>query len=101
MGVGRWSTPRPGRITPGKTQYPMHRRLAGPKGQSGRVRKISSPLRFDPRTVQPVASRYTDCAIPALCMENIVILNVTNVMKILLVTSLRKNFVLSCLRAFN
>ena len=28
-------------------------------------RKISSPPGFDPRTVQPVASRYTDWAIPA------------------------------------
>ena len=32
----------------------------GPQGQSGRVRKISLPPGFDPRTVQPVASRYTD-----------------------------------------
>jgi hypothetical protein len=29
------------------------------------MRKISPPLGFDPRTVQAVASRYTDCAIPA------------------------------------
>ena len=29
------------------------------------VRKMSSPPGFDPRTVQPVASRYTDSAIPA------------------------------------
>jgi hypothetical protein len=28
------------------------------------VRKISSPPGFDPRTFQPVASRYTDYAIP-------------------------------------
>jgi len=26
------------------------------------VRKISPPPRFDPRTVQPVDNRYTDCA---------------------------------------
>jgi hypothetical protein len=38
------------------------RRLGGPQGRSGRVRKISSPPEFDPRTVQPVASRYTDWA---------------------------------------
>ena len=37
-----------------------HRRVGGPQGQSGRVRKISPPPGFDPRTVQPVASRYTD-----------------------------------------
>jgi hypothetical protein len=29
------------------------------------MRKITQPLGFDPRTVKPVASRYTDCAIPA------------------------------------
>jgi len=43
----------------------MYRRLSRPQGRSGRVRKISPPPRFDPRTVQPVASRYTDCVIPA------------------------------------
>ena len=33
-----------------------------PQGQSGQVRKISPPPGFDPRTVQLVASRYTDYA---------------------------------------
>ena len=50
----------------GNTRYPLYRRLGWPQGRSGRVRKISPPPGFDPRTVQPVASRYTDCAIPAL-----------------------------------
>ena len=36
----------------------------GPQGRSGRVRKISLPPRFDPRTVQPVASRCTNCTKP-------------------------------------
>jgi hypothetical protein len=36
-----------------------------PQGRSGLMRKISPPPRFDPRAVQPVASRYTDYAIPA------------------------------------
>ena len=36
------------------------------QGRSGRVRKISPPPGFDPRTVQPVANRYTEYAIPAL-----------------------------------
>ena len=53
----------PAALPPGKTRYPLYRRLGGPKGRSGRVRKISPPLWFDPRTVQPVASRYTDWAI--------------------------------------
>jgi len=46
----------------GKTLYPLYRRLGGPQGRSGQVRKISPPMGFDPRTVQPVASRYTDWA---------------------------------------
>ena len=52
-------------LPPGKTWYPLYRRLGGPQGRSGQVRKISPPPGFDPRTVQPVASRYTDYAIPA------------------------------------
>ena len=49
----------------GKNRYPLCRRLVGPQGRSGRVRKISPPPGFDPRTVQPVVSCYTDYAIPA------------------------------------
>jgi hypothetical protein len=40
----------------------LYRRLDGPHGLSGQVREISSPLGFDSRTVQPVASRHTDYA---------------------------------------
>ena len=46
----------------GKSQYPLYRRLDRPQGRSGRVWKISSPPEFDHRTVQSVASRYTDWA---------------------------------------
>jgi hypothetical protein len=54
---GGWSTPRPGRFTPGKeTRYPLYRRLGGPKGQSGWLQKISPPPGTDPQTFQPVAS---------------------------------------------
>jgi hypothetical protein len=49
-------------LTPGKTRYPLYRRLGGSQGRSGQVRKISPPQGFDPRTVQPVGSRYTSCA---------------------------------------
>jgi hypothetical protein len=45
---------------------PPGKRLGGAQGRSGRLRKISPPPGFDPLTVQPVASRYTDYAIPAL-----------------------------------
>jgi hypothetical protein len=37
----------------------------GPQGQSGQGRKTSPPPDFDPLTVQPVASRYTEYVIPA------------------------------------
>ena len=50
----------PADLLPIKTRYPLYRRLGWHQGRSGRVRKISPPPGFDPRTVQPVASRYTD-----------------------------------------
>ena len=60
---GDGSASRPGRsLPPGNIRYPLYRRLGGPQGRPGQVRKISSPTGFDPRTVQPVASRYTDYA---------------------------------------
>jgi hypothetical protein len=49
-------------VPPGKTPYPLYRRLGGPQGRSGHVREISSPPGLDPRTVQPVGSRYIDWA---------------------------------------
>ena len=58
-----WSAPRPGRFTPGeRPRYPLYRRLFGSQGRSGRVWNISPTPGFDPRTVQPSASRYTDWA---------------------------------------
>jgi len=50
-------------LLPAKTRYPLYRRLGGLQDRSEQVRKISPQLRFDPRTVQPVANRYTDYAI--------------------------------------
>jgi hypothetical protein len=49
-----------------KTQYPLYKRLDGTLYRSGRVRKISPPPEFNPRTVQPVACRYTDWILPVL-----------------------------------
>ena len=46
----------------GKTRYPFYRRLGGLQDRSEQVRKISPPPGFDPQTVQPVGSRYTDYA---------------------------------------
>jgi hypothetical protein len=49
---GGWSAPRPDR-------------RPRPQGRSGRVRKIAPLPGFDPRTVQSVASCYTDWTYPA------------------------------------
>ena len=51
-------------LPPGKTRYPLYRRLGGPQGRSGRVRKISPHTGIRSPDFQPVASRYTDWAIP-------------------------------------
>jgi len=48
---------------PGKTRHPLYRRLGGHQSLSGQVQKISSPPGFDPLSVQPVASCYTNYAI--------------------------------------
>ena len=59
---GEWSVARPGRTLPqGKTRYLLYRRLGGPQGRSGRAENLAPPG-FDSRTVQPVASCYTDLA---------------------------------------
>jgi hypothetical protein len=48
MGVGG-QRHTPGRFTPGKeTRYQFYRRLGGPQGRSGRMRKISPQPGFDP-----------------------------------------------------
>jgi len=59
---GEVSASRPGRsLPPGKTRYSLYRRLGGPQGRSRRTENLVPPG-FDLRTVQPVASRYTDYA---------------------------------------
>jgi len=49
-------------FTPRKEPVPFVQEAGRPQGRSGQVRKISPPPGFDPRTVQSVASRYTDYA---------------------------------------
>jgi hypothetical protein len=49
----------PAALPPGQTQYPLYR-MDGLQGRSVQVGRISPPPGFDPRTVQPVASCYTD-----------------------------------------
>ena len=63
MGGGGHRKPRP--------LYPRERdplpivQEAGPRGRSGWVRKILPAPEIEPRTIQPVASCYSDYAIPA------------------------------------
>jgi hypothetical protein len=67
-------------LLPGMTRYPLYRRLGRPQGRSGRLRKISPPPGCDPRTVQLVASRYTNWAIPAhLCTLKLLQLTCTQI----------------------
>ena len=56
----------PAALPPVITRCPLYRKLGGPQSPPGRVRKISSPQEFDSRTVQTLASSYTDWAIQAL-----------------------------------
>ena len=64
--VVKWLTPRSGLFTTGKeTRYSLYRRLGGPQVQCERVRKISPPPGFHPRTVRLVAIRYTTYTLPA------------------------------------
>jgi len=70
--VGQRHAPAP--LPQGKrpsTQF--YRRLGGPKGRSGQVRKISPPPGFDSQTFQPVVSRYTNYAImaPRACLRRV------------------------------
>jgi hypothetical protein len=36
----------PAVLPPGKTRYPLYRKLGGPQGRSGQLRKISPPTGF-------------------------------------------------------
>ena len=59
MGVGG-QRHAPAALPPGRTCYPLYRRLGGSQDWSGWVQKISPPLEFDPWTAQPITSHYTD-----------------------------------------
>ena len=53
----------PAALPPGKTRCQLCRRTGKPQDRSGRLRKMSTPPGFDPRTSQLVVSRYIDYAI--------------------------------------
>jgi hypothetical protein len=63
MGVGG-QRHAPSALPSTKARNSLYRRMGGPQARSGRVRKISPSTGFDPRTVQPIARRYIDWAIP-------------------------------------
>ena len=59
MGVdGQHHTPAA--LPLGKTRYPLYKRLGGFQGWSGQVQKILPSLGFDPWTIQPEVSSYTN-----------------------------------------
>ena len=61
LDMGGWSAPRPGRFTPG--ERPGTHCIGGwvgPRAGLDGCGKSRLPPGFDARTVQPVASRYTD-----------------------------------------
>jgi hypothetical protein len=62
MGVGG-QRHAPAALLPGKT--PGAGGWVGPRAGLEQVRNISPPPGFDPPTLQPVANRYTDYAVPA------------------------------------
>ena len=59
---GEWSAAGPGRtLPPGKTRYPLYRRVGGSQGRSEWAENLVPTGIWSP-TVQPIVSRYTDCA---------------------------------------
>jgi len=50
----------PAALPPGKTRYPLYRRLGGPHGRSGRVRNISPPPGFSIQYIRGLFRKYPD-----------------------------------------
>jgi len=70
-------------LPPGMTQQPLFRKLDGPQGLFGQVQKILPPVGFDPQTVQPMASCYTNYATqPTLQHTDIKILQSNSICQI-------------------
>jgi hypothetical protein len=56
----------PATLPQGRTRYLLYSGWVGPRAGMDGCEKSGPPPGFDPWTVHPVASRYTDWAIPAL-----------------------------------
>jgi hypothetical protein len=61
----------PAALSLGMTRYPLCRRLVKLQDRSGRVGKCRPSGVLDVRTVHPVVSRYTACAVPASLARNV------------------------------
>ena len=73
---GELSAPRLGRFTSGKRPGTFRTRgWVGPRVGLDEYGKSRPPPGFDPRTVQPVASRCTDCAVLAHELESVCLVN--------------------------
>ena len=53
-------TPNACSCTPRNTRFAFYRRLGGPQGLPGWARKIPPEQKFDPASVQDLATRYAD-----------------------------------------
>jgi hypothetical protein len=66
---GWWSMSCTGCFTLGKeTQYPLYRRLGGPKGLSGQLQKILPSPAFSLLTIQPIVNCCTYGAVPCISL---------------------------------
>jgi hypothetical protein len=76
LGVAGCSKLLPGRFTArNEYRHPLCGRLGWPQSRTGRAWEVSSPLGFETRIFQSVASRYATCAIPAHCRRRYCLLN--------------------------
>jgi hypothetical protein len=60
LGGGGWPAPRPGRFAAGKDPVPTVQEAEWAPGPVWTCAKNLVPPGFDPRTFQPVVTRYTD-----------------------------------------
>jgi len=70
-GGGAWSTPRLSHFTPGKDPVRAVQEAArAPRPVWTGAESLPPPLVFDPRTIQPIPSRYTEWAMPVLVLSD-------------------------------
>ena len=63
---GQCHVPAP--LPPGKTQYPLYRRLGAPGPVWTSAENLTpTGILFDPQTIQPIASLYTDWTMLKRC----------------------------------